>query len=813
MTAKPENVTHSKRAWASRLKLPDVLAVVFFVAFSLRVVTWFQYPNIEIVGDFRPPIVQDAFNRLVVFPWTQIDFGLPSIYLARIFDPFYLLVTLFDSLGIGLYFSTMIAVYLMYLLVSLLAYAYVKRITNGDRLAAFVAAAFITANVQLIVDREQTAIGFMDLLLMVLPSLVAFTEGISRKSRTWLVASGVLFLLSFGAFPNYRPALLCGMIAAMTLLFTYLRNGLQLKRLANPLGSHFQASFDTGLIREYAKYVVLAVVSIALASIWLMAFVFGNLTTLLRTLSNITVTPYVLFLSPVDVVRLIAKWSFYQSALGYPYNPYASVYRSNPLIELLTYAIPILAFGAVVLSRKRKTAVFFVVVALIFLILTDGFVPYLTQVYVAITTYVPLMAAFRESTNWIIFVVLSYGILIGLGVSGICSRFRWRSLKLVALVIIIAIFVGSTYPLATGDVTRNWLDPTAHGSYVSPSYTEVNQMLPSNYWSIVMPQQYTYAVFNSSKGVLASGNMYPLIFTKPIITGLGTDYLQSNNLQFIGKLYQLAPSAIQTEGLAKFYGALGVKYLVLENTIVLGYQYPASSLPLNQSRYFTLLKNWGDLAVYANTYGLQKMYAASNAITFSNLDDMYSKANATDWATLSQSVFLPANHTVSIGSVGMPAGFTWKELGPNAYSAQIASKGPFFLVLLESYSTGWKAYVNGSPVPEADHIEVDSFANAWIINSAGDFSVTVTYGTPGYSIPFVLLSMISPILILVAAPALVVRARTRLRTRRSSPSKGVAKSANAPMSADAIAYQSQGRITIPNSIGETSLPSQSSELG
>ena len=727
------------------------------------------------MGDFRPPLVQDAFNRLVVFPWSQIDFGIPSIYLARIFDPFYLIVTLLDSLGVGLYFSTMIAVYLEYFLVSLLAYYYVKRMTNGDRLASFVAAVFMTSNVQLIVDREQTAIGFMDLLLMVLPALVVFTEGVSRKSRAWLVAAGVLFLLNFGSFPNYRPALLCLMAAAMTLLFIYLRNGLQVKRLVGSLGSYLQATFDTRLIREYAKYVGFAVVSIALASIWLMAFVFGNLTVLLRAYSAVAAAPegFASYLKPADVVRLIAKWSFYTGALGFPYVHYASVYLSNPLIELLTYIIPALAFGAVIFSKKRKTAVFFVIVALLFLLLTDAFMPYLVQVYTALTTYVPLLAAFRESIDWILFVVLSYGILIGLCVSGICSRLRRRSLMLVALVIIVAIFVGSTYPLATGEVTRDWLDPTIHGSYFPPSYVELNQMLPSDYWSIIMPQQGVYTTFNYTEGVLASGNMYPLVFSRPIITGLGTDYLQSNNSQLIGKLYQLAPSAIQTEGLAKFYGALGIKYLVLENNITDGDVYPADSLQLNQSGYFTLLKNWGTVELYANTYGLQKMYVASNAITFSSLDDMYNKTIGTDWSTLSQSVFLPANQAVTIGSPVMPTGFTWKELNPASYSAQITSKGPFFLVLLESYNSDWKAYVNGSPVPEADHIEVDSFANAWIINDVGNLSVTVTYGIPGYSIPSVVLSMLAPILILIVAPVLVARARARHRSKASLGESGL----------------------------------------
>ncbi len=70
-------------------------------------------------------------------------------------------------------------------------------------------------------------------------------------------------------------------------------------------------------------------------------------------------------------------------------------------------------------------------------------------------------------------------------------------------------------------------------------------------------------------------------------------------------------------------------------------------------------------------------------------------------------------------------------------------------------------------MPATDHIEVDSFANAWVINDVGNLSVTVTYGIPGYSIPIVLLSILAPILIFIVAPVLVVRVRTRNRSRAS----------------------------------------------
>jgi hypothetical protein len=64
-------------------------------------------------------------------------------------------------------------------------------------------------------------------------------------------------------------------------------------------------------------------------------------------------------------------------------------------------------------------------------------------------------------------------------------------------------------------------------------------MLSNNYWTLLLPQTATYLVYNFSGIPLNSGNPYPLIFSKPIISGLGTEYVQSNNLNLINKLNEL----------------------------------------------------------------------------------------------------------------------------------------------------------------------------------------------------------------------------------------------------------------------------------
>ncbi|MEM2915204.1 MAG: hypothetical protein QXH91_07385, partial [Candidatus Bathyarchaeia archaeon] len=83
------------------LKITEILVVVIFFFFSLRVINWFEHPYVLISGDFRPPLVIEAFVKRVAYTWDEMDFGLPSVYPPRILDPFYFFVTVFQSLGVN----------------------------------------------------------------------------------------------------------------------------------------------------------------------------------------------------------------------------------------------------------------------------------------------------------------------------------------------------------------------------------------------------------------------------------------------------------------------------------------------------------------------------------------------------------------------------------------------------------------------------------------------------------------------------------------------------------------------------------------
>src|SRR5271157_381991 len=732
-----------------RSRRAEILIIVFLLVFSLRVVNWFQYPYIVAQADIRPPFVQQAFNNRVLYTWDETDFGMPSVYQARILVPSYFFITFFQNLGVDLFTSQLMTFFLMYFAASLLMYLYVKLLTNGDIIAAFVAGVFLTANVYLISDREQTAISFIDTTLMILPSVLVLVEGILKKSYTLLALSGFLFILTYGVFPNYRVVVLGLITVALTLLFMFVKNGLNVNHERKQIRSS-SISLDTQLMRQYLKFFAVFLVAVFFASIWIIALVFENFRSLVAAYQQ-TATPTILnlYVQLHDIPRLIADWSFYTGAFGKLYIPYSDIYLHNIPIIVLSYIPPLLAFLSVLTHKFRKTTIFFSGVALVALILASLGV---TQLYSAFASNFPLMLEFRDSSQWLFFAVFSFSILVGIVASSLFHRLQRKVFQILSLSLIVIILLASSYPLVTGDVTRNWLDTNVKGSYFPSSCAELNNELSDDYWALLLPQRSTYVVYDFAEGPLSIGNPYPLIFSKPVITGLGSEYTYSKNVDLLNKIYGLMPAnGTQTEGVPKFLGMLGIKYLILEKDLVSGNAYNISVLDLNQNENYTLVKDWDQVSLYSNGYALQRLYTADNVLNYTSLDDMFQVISGSSWETLQNSVLfdLTSPSKVEESGLTMLESFGWNELSPTAYSAHVESNDPFVLVFLESYDEHWKVYVNGNPVPERDHQEVNAFANGWLINQTGDLRISIQYETQSILLVSIVASLALPVLLLV----------------------------------------------------------------
>lgn len=655
----------------------EILVLIVFCLINLRVLNWFQPGQFSMGGDFRPPISTEAFLQHALNSWNEVDFGVTSVYMPRLIDPLMSLSTAFQTVGADIGTSEMLTIYVIYVLAAMLMYFYVKHLLDGDVVAAFVASLFFITNISLITDREVTAINLMDVALTILPCLLAFTVGIKRKSMGFMLASGFLFTLTYAFFPNSRPSILCVISLGITLLYMAIKKG-------------WRSAFKLETIQKYVRLISGFAVAAVFASIGIIAFVLSNFSvfaaTYSETPSTSNVLSYLSFVQPLDTVRLIAQWGFYSGEFSKPYVPYAPVYLSNPLVIALSYIPPLLAFAAAFVSKNRKATAFFLAVSLISLVLVNG-------VAASIVNSIPLMKAFRVTTNWIFFAVFAFSILIGLTTSALYRKTKNHRLKLLTLLLTATVFFASTYPLFTGDVARNWLNPENKGVQMPPYFSEVENAISPRYWTIILPPRNPYAVYNTTEGLFDAGNPYPLIFTKPILTGIGTEYLQSPSSDLLNNVYNSVANGTDGNATLEYLGSIGIKYLLVENGIFYGNLTSTKNLSLlNETTELKIIAKWNDATLYENPYALEKLYVSGNAQ------------------------------------------FSWNEKSPTEYEATVSSDVPFTLVFLESYDSNWIASVNGKPVAESNHTTVKGFANAWNINSTGNTTIKLEYRTQSLTV-------------------------------------------------------------------------------
>jgi hypothetical protein len=863
------------------------LIVIIFLVLSLRVLLWFEYPRILVCGDLRPPLNVEAFTMHAIYAWNEIDFGTPSVYLPRMLDPFNTLVTISSWLGFDLYSAQMLTLIIMYFLMSLLVYAYVRELADGDKILAFVSALFFNFNVFLVNDREQTAVGFVSIVLMLLPSLAAFARALRKRSRGYAALSGMLLVLTQGTFPNYRPLLLGVFAVMLTTLYFLISRGskIQLSKIKGTVWK-FDVSVDTSSIVGGLKSVLVFCFSAILASLWILVIVATNWNTLFSVYQRISPSSFVFDVQSYDVFRLIAQWSFYAESTGHPYVPYADIYLHNPTIILVTFLIPVLAFATLLVhSKHEKLKIYFAVIGLASIFLTTGFTKYLRGIYGSITTSIPLLSAFRTPTNWVFFVILSYSILLGILLSNLCKRFKGVLPKLFLLTLITLLFVSAAFPLITGDVTRNWLEPAAKGSAFPKSYDQLNDKLSYRYWALLLPKRSVYIIYNFSRGTLGCGNPYPFIFSKPIISGLGTEYMsplkpdltdQLHELVLIGNqtniditrrgnitassvqgpgyssqeaidgsnttrwsslvgvpqwleiewekpqeledieisfelayakaysiqtwngtdwinqisvqnntslnCYHTFPELVETDKVRLYFteathwgsisiweitvrahyespslssrglGIFGVGYLILEKSIAVGAAYNVTEAreKLNETHDFVLLEEWDDIALYQNLHSVEKLYVADTNLMYSGQSDTYNYLTDIPWDKLEHSILTTEATSDSLANVSamLPEDFTWKEISPCKYKANVMSKGPFFVAFLENFDTQWKLAVNEKTVPESNHFVINTFGNGWLVDASGNLTLELTFETQKFMVPSIIASLILPLLLI-----------------------------------------------------------------
>jgi hypothetical protein len=595
---------------------------------GLLSISWFRGDYLIAAGDFSMPLDRIKSFNANFYMWDLRSLGDANPRILALTVPVWAYFAFAEAIGLSVVSTEIFLFYFVFTLSGLSMYYLTTTLLSNKaflfkRLAGLVSGIFYMLNPYVainIMPLRQTS--FM--IYAVLPMILAiFVKGLTEKrSLKFAVVASISLMLSTSIFvdPSYVPLTFLPLFIYFS--FFILTN---LKREAFFSGFKFTTVF----ISLWALLNLYWLIPDAYSAPNELAQVTGAYGSVgMSFQSNVLKNSAPL----LGAVRLLGYWALDTGYKGDPYFTWASTYQS-PVLIIISFLLPLLAFVPVLLKSKDKHILFFTSFAIISLLLVNGsYSPIGAWIYTSVPHFETLFNT--PYLRFEIYVVLAYAFLIGYALAELFSRFslhlkkfRKHANKIISglpVVFMLFLIVGVyAFPLWTGDVVRPGTEVIPSNRYQMPTYyqtaTDWLSTDAEDFRIIAFPiSKIGYAAFNWENG--GYNGPYPAewLFPKPVISstldgngiaGLTTELIINNSCTAASKLLAL----------------MGVKYVLFHEDTNWAYveDHPSwiSSSPeqinsiLNSTDAFSLEKKFGNLAFYRNNYwNPNHIYAATDSI-------------------------------------------------------------------------------------------------------------------------------------------------------------------------------------------------------
>ncbi len=518
--------------WVLHPRADLVLLTLVAVA---SVTLWFRDAALLIGADLTIPFYPGERLGRYLFaynPWIGTGSQNPTLYGAPDFVEtlgFYVLQSFAQVQLAQLTFLI-----LVYAVGALATYSLTRSLIRGERYArvsGFCAAVFFLFNPFLFADNYSQIVATSVPRAAFPLFLTLLIRGLETGRLRYAAALGLTSFLVAITFPVEQYAIFAAVMGTLVLLafllpqprFSVLRERLAARR----------------------KFIVAVIVLIVLSNlylVWYLASLFGLLARPYQGFSpNLQVGTS---LAMHNAIRLFGAWPFYSDYGGTPYVPYAVAYLQNPVLMALGFVIPILAFGATLLRPKQRSIRFMAVAALATVFLAKNYNPPFGEVFDLLVRYVPGFKLFYGGWPFIDVLALEYATLIGVTVGALAEKLALprgtnrHALRrpdqtvgpadrfaAVSIALLLVLLVCISWPLATGDVSVNWVRPHDRGISVPPEYGTLNTWLQERDPTgrvFVLPTLDTY--FATTWGYQGTSAFYQTILQNPVVQPMGGEY-------------------------------------------------------------------------------------------------------------------------------------------------------------------------------------------------------------------------------------------------------------------------------------------------
>ena len=512
-------MTSTKAIFRGRLSsflFPRVYIIILAIMSIIIARLEFPWGSLPIGGDTFYPAIDPSILTHYSTAWNQwVDLGtnVPQV-LAGPPLPELLILSLLQSVGPNI--STAAWLYLAtFSTIGACSMAYLFRIVlpqySKQQVACMISGTVFLVNPSLVVDTFKSAWLLLPERALFPLFTGIFIEGCRKRSLRYSIGCGIITLFLFQTFPvgTAQYAVAAVLVVAGYLLVSTVR------------------SQNRRQVLEFSfKHIAVAAAISILVNLYLLYPILVNLSSYSSTLSGFSLSRLALNASstPFNAVRLLSYWGFYNG-----FAPYSSVYSSNIIVTLSTVALPGFAFGTMLVDKTKRVLGLLSITAIGIFLAKGNNEPF-GQVFTALVS-TPILKVFYIASTIIPFVVVFYSMLLPAFYQGVVrlsagfSRLSRVSIMGATLVLLFSSLAIASWPLFTGDVSTNYLDPSQRGVTIPAEYSSLRQWLASNggqYRTLLAYSPSTY--ISTTWGYQGATQLYHTYFTSPIVTGTGTPY-------------------------------------------------------------------------------------------------------------------------------------------------------------------------------------------------------------------------------------------------------------------------------------------------
>ena len=202
---------------------------------------------------------------------------------------------------------------------------------------------------------------------------------------------------------------------------------------------------------------------------------------------------------------------------------------------------------------------------------------------------------------------------------------------------------------------------------------------------------------------------------------------------FFNVIYNIT-SRSNTTNFSAILDLYNIKYVVLETNFI--HTWPGGPPPfdiihlenfLNSQTGLHRVETFGPEWVYENQHQVSIVRTGipvDSGSALMNTSQMYEFVlNSKN----PQSIFITNYSFISNVDYALPKNVGWAFLNPDTYEVTITnSTGPFLLTLEQNFADGWVLFSDGRQL-NFKHLLVNGFANGWIVNKIGSFSLLIKF--------------------------------------------------------------------------------------